>query len=320
MSTSHWPVHKVLLSPPPLADLARQILSGLQSHFRSVTVSVSECPDLSQAPFHLAARGLCGHPRIADVGGPPYLSPRPDFTKKYDLLSISQMMEMSPDGGFLLGAGAGPFHVLGVNSELMPNLSYGSAALDPTTRLENRTHYAMITDKGDVLCEKVEDQTKGFGLMANLLGSDGSTGPLLHITAQSRTGPLNFTEAIQQSIKAVYGNKLVSLGGVFLIRHGKANLHVMPDFSDKPLPDRTDVEGWLRYFDMQAPLICLSVFHSGDDQGLRLRMEHTHCFSVDGGGRGGHYHYDLDETREEVEYEAWFNVAEVLYRIDQPGL
>jgi hypothetical protein len=34
-----------------------------------VEVSVVKCPDLTQAPFHLAAAGLGGDTAIADVGG-----------------------------------------------------------------------------------------------------------------------------------------------------------------------------------------------------------------------------------------------------------
>ena len=45
-------------------------------------------------------------------------------------------------------------------------------------------------------------------------------------------------------------------------------------------------------------------------------MEHTHCFTTDGSNRGGHYHHDLEG--EDVEYEAYFNTAKVIYRIDKP--
>lgn len=64
---------------------------------------------------------------------------------------------------------------------------------------------------------------------------------------------------------------------------------------------------------MDAPLVCLSVFHSFDP-GLSLRMEHTHCFSKH--SQGGHYHDDV--TPDVVEYEAYFNVAKAIYRIDRP--
>ena len=131
--------------------------------------------------------------------------------------------------------------------------------------------------------------------------------------AKTRTGAMNFTETIQRALKAEYGERTVSLGGVFVIRKGKANLHVMPDFSKTPLETREAVNEWLRYFDMSAPLVCLSVFHS-HDPGLDLRMEHTHCFSDH--NEGGHYHDDT--TPDEVEYEAYFNVASTIYRIDRP--
>jgi len=87
----------------------------------------------------------------------------------------------------------------------------------------------------------------------------------------------------------------------------------MPDFSKEPLKSRAEVGKWLKYFDMAAPLVCLSVFHS-HDPGLDLRIEHTHCFSDH--GEGGHYHDDV--TPESVEYEAYFNLASTLYRIDRP--
>ena len=77
------------------------------------------------------------------------------------------------------------------------------------------------------------------------------------------------------------------------------------------------VEKWLRFFEMDGPLTCLSVLHVGDEEGekLGLRMEHTHCFG-EGGANGGHYHGDV--KGEEVEYEGYFNLAECVYRIDQP--
>lgn len=175
----------------------------------------------------------------------------------------------------------------------------------------NETRFVRVDGEERGVCERLD--TTEFGLMANLFGCDGSEGDVLKITAQGRTGSLNFTGTIQEALKAHFGERTVSLGGVFLIRKGKAKLHVMPDFSNTPLESREEVERWLRYFDVAAPLVCLSVFHSSDP-GLGLRMEHRHCFS--GHGEGGHYHDDV--TPDEVEYEAYFNVAKVIYRIDRP--
>jgi hypothetical protein len=312
-----WPVQKLPLSPPPLEDLATAIRDGIASNFITSNVAVSTPPDLRKSPFHLAGPGLSGNVRIADIGGQPNLMPSPNLEAKYDLVQVSDLMEMSRDEGLLIGAGAGPFHVLGLNTELMPNMAWTSTS---EHQLHNDTHYAKITKDGEVHCEKIGEST-GFGLMCNLLGCDGNPGPTLHVKARGRTGITNFTDSIRTAIQNVYGEKLVSVGGVFVVHTGKVKLHVMPDFPCKPFESRKDVENWLRYFDIDGPLVCLSVFHSGNDQGLGLRMEHTHCFAGDGKDqerRGGHYHFDLDETTEDIEYEGWFNVAETLYRIDQP--
>jgi hypothetical protein len=313
MSTP-WPVRRVQLAPPSLEELSKAIASGLASNFQESAVAVEPCPDLRKAPFHLAGEGLCGSPCIGDIGGPPYLQP-PDLSKKYDLLDIGTLMGLSKQRGMMLGAGAGPFHVLGMNTELMPNVAYSGHDV------VNKTRYAKIDSHAepdnDVVCEELKSST-GFGLMANLYASEGLPGPALHIRASNRTGDLNFTDAILAGIRKAFGDQLVSIGGVFVIQQGKANFHVMPDFPTKPFETRQDIEDWLRFFDFEAPMTCLSVLHSGDDQGLSLRREHTHCFATDGRKLGGHYHYDLDNAKEKIVYEGWFHPAEAVCRIDQP--
>jgi hypothetical protein len=223
-----------------------------------------------------------------------------------------------------------------MNSELMPNSAYGIAAggseKGEMETVRNRTYFAKIRDDGGVYCAEVLNGSTDGAFMANLFCSDGVVGPCLHITAKSRKGSLNFTETIQDGLKKMFGDKLISVGGVFLIKKGKVNMHVMPDFpeSGRFEDDEKAVGKWLRFFDMdfdgkEPPLVCLSVFHSGKGEGLDLRMEHTHCFTTSGDedertetSKGGHYHYDLDDTKDEIEYEGWFNIADYLFRIDQP--
>lgn len=94
------------------------LATGLPAHFRHVTVEVVDCPDLRQAPFHLAAEGLSGSPAIVDIGGPPFLLPLVDRTKIYDLREIGQRIQ--PDGTDILaiGAGAGYYPMLNCNTEV----------------------------------------------------------------------------------------------------------------------------------------------------------------------------------------------------------
>jgi hypothetical protein len=68
-------VQKTALHVPPLEEISGVLEKALNANFSSVSVSVVECPDLSEKPWSLAAPGLCGRARIADVGGVPNLIP-----------------------------------------------------------------------------------------------------------------------------------------------------------------------------------------------------------------------------------------------------
>lgn len=128
-----------------------------------------------------------------------------------------------------------------------------------------------------------------FGLLGNFFISQGKPGKVLKIRATTRTNGDNFVSILREILNTHFNDKTISLGGVFLIQTGKAKLHIMPDFSKTPLTSDDDVNKWLTFFEMDSPLVCLSVFHS-KDPGLDLRVEHTHCFSDH--NQGGHYHYD----------------------------
>ncbi|KAK4502943.1 hypothetical protein PRZ48_006370 [Zasmidium cellare] len=314
------PTQQYPLSPPSLDELAQVLKPALESNYKDSSISVSQCPDLRQSPYHLATSGLTGNESIADIGGQPNLFPTPRLDCKWSLLNLAREMQMSPSGGHLLGAGAGPFHVIGMNSELAPNLSWK----DSFDNLENKTYYTKFEDPpGKASCEP--SPTPDCALMINLYGSSGLPGPVLKITAKGRRGnEKSFAELLRHTLHAHYGDaRPISLGGVFLLKAGKAKFHVMPDFppsSQLPFKDPKQLNDWLTYHDFAGPMVCLTVFHSADpDKRMGLRMEHTHCFEAGGGGRGGHYHYDLDEgDGEEVVYEAYLNAAKVIYRIDRP--
>ncbi|KAJ5328421.1 hypothetical protein N7452_008811 [Penicillium brevicompactum] len=282
--------------PPPLDELATIIQKALLSNFKTASVAVVECPDLKQAPFNLAASGLSGNPRIADIGGQQNLFPRPSLNAKYSLLSLAQDMEMSPGAGFVLGAGAAPHQDLGRNAELAPNLAWrkagNSSSFDDPDSLviENGSRVIKVDESREPVCEHAS--TTNCALMINLYGSDGDTGLVLKINAKARMGEKNFTDAIRYGLREAYGDdRPVSLGGVFLLKSGKAKFHIMPDFPPEnqlPFRDRAQLEReWLSYHVFDAPVVCLSVMHSADPEGLGLRMEHTHCFEVDGDRKGG---------------------------------
>merc|ERR1712080_496727 len=65
---------------------------------------------------------------------------------------------------------------------------------------------------------------------------------------------------------------------------------------------------------MGTPTVCCLSAIDTYDPGLQLRLEHSH--GSNSHGEGGHYHYDT--TPGEVKYRAYYNVAEMLYRVDKP--
>ncbi|TPX11956.1 uncharacterized protein E0L32_007454 [Thyridium curvatum] len=310
---------KFTLSPPSLEELAKALQAPLAANFEQSAVSVVPCPDLREAPFGLATAGLSGDEKVADVGGQPNLFPRPRLGAIWSMTDIARAMEMDPGRGGLLGAGAGPFHVVGQNCELAPNLSWR----DGLDNVDNRTRYVEI-DCANGAVHVAQSSSVDCALMVNLFGSSGDPGPVLKITAKRRKGAeKSFAECIRKGLHAAYGDsQTISLGGVFLVKSGRATYHVMPDFpseAELPFKDRGEVDKWLTYHDFDGPIMCLSVLHSSDPgKAMGLRMEHTHCYSTTGAQTGGHYHYEAEEGGEYIEYEGYFNTAKAIYRVDRP--
>lgn len=54
------------------------------------------------------------------------------------------------------------------------------------------------------------------------------------------------------------------LGGAFLLATGKVKQHVMQDFSKIPINTEEELNNWLRFYNMSAPLVALGTFVSSD--------------------------------------------------------
>ncbi|XP_061484812.1 ester hydrolase C11orf54 homolog [Rhineura floridana] len=296
---------------PSLEELAAVLQNGIKENFADIQVSVVDCPDLTQEPFRFPVKGICGKPRIADVGGVPYLLPLVQKDKVYDLNRIAKKMQLP--GAFFLGAGAVSSRVVGGNAEFIPVVQAESEKKPAV----NGSYIARIhPEDGGCLLEKYSSKYHDceFGLLANLYASEGLPGKVIEVKANKRTGEQNFISCIRKVLEKHYGDKPVGIGGTFVIQKGKAKIHIMPsEFSACPLEANEEVNNWLKFFEMKAPLVCQPVLIS-QDPGFDLRVEHTHCFSHH--GEGGHYHEDT--TPETVEYLGYFLPAEFLFRIDRP--
>ncbi|XP_041054105.1 ester hydrolase C11orf54 homolog isoform X2 [Carcharodon carcharias] len=217
-------IEKSAFHVPSLEELGEVLHDGLKTNFADVQVSVVDCPDLTQEPFSFAAAGLCGKPRIADVGGVPYLLPLPQTEKIYNLNTVAKEVELP--AAFILGAGAASFKAVGVNAELMPNvLTKGGGKPEA-----NHSYSAKINPvTGECILEKYGEKYKtcDFALLANLYISEGKPGKVVEVRSSRRTGQSNFVSCMREALERHYGDKPIGMGGTFVIQKGKAKIHVM---------------------------------------------------------------------------------------------
>jgi len=321
------------LYQPSLGSISLAITEGLQKNFKQVTVKVVKCPDLREWA-NLSAKGICGNTRLIDAGGVPYMfDPEMQATVNYCMQDLIHACDMK--AGLVIGAGAADPKVIGKNGELVPNLKVPSGA--------NHTHYAKMIDKG---CMDADDARKSAtsenagndvpvcrtyasdfcGCLCNLFVSDGHCNDsVLYIKAKSRIGKLNFTNCIRESlqnVKGCGGDKQIGMGGVIKVSQGRIKGHVMPDFMKECVdimdPKQIAVDNWLHFYECGPNLVMMATLISGDpskDNSMHLRVEHTHFYTLSKGvNEGGHYHYDT--TPDEIEYEAYLNTAEFVYRVD----
>lgn len=300
---------KITLKAPPLEELRSVLAAALKNNFIEVNVDIVDCPDLRAPPFLMTGAGIGDGLRIGEVGGIGNLFPLPKTDKSFNLKKVCETCEM-PEA-FVFGPGAGPFHVVGHNCEMVADANFTAQHQKSAKTVATRVSRVVSSGKG---YEMSTIESADFALMANLVITDGvPAAKVLRIHAVTRNGEMNYPEAIRKAMAAHYGDSLVSLAGVFLLKKGKVLMHVMPDFPGCPWKTHDEMDKkWLRYFEMEAPLVCASVVHSSDADGHKLRLEHTHCYSEH--GDAGHYHYDI--TPSDVEYEGYFAPAKLVYRID----
>jgi len=307
-------MEKVDLLVPPLEELAQVLSDALRTNFANVDVQVVECPNLQDPPWNLVAPGLCGQPRVADVGGVDNLHYVKNNGSKYKLDEIARMAEL-PDAKLVIGPAAGSSGCVGLNCELVANVNLKDQKFHSV--------YAAIPnpptpDSSFVVGNYPHNEV---GVLANLLLSDGLPGKVLQVRVSKRNGEENFVSCMRAALMHRYGvapsnrgGVAVALGGAFQILNGEIKGHVMPDFPGIDLLNSDAVDSFLKFFHMHSPLTCLSVFVSNDVREVGFRLEHTHFFSDH--AEVGHYHYDL--TPDSVEYWGYFIPAEKAYRIGKP--
>ncbi|KAH0560976.1 ester hydrolase C11orf54 homolog [Cotesia glomerata] len=299
-------INQVALFTPTLSEIKNVITPALATNFEEIAVDLVDCPDLTKVPFQLASEGLGGHPKLFDIGGPPFLLPSVQRDKLYDVQTILKQINYN-NKAFVIGAGAGPWPQVSRNCEMMMNVVIDS------DEIKNQTKLAWVGDDNQCVLQNCKESDTRLALLANLFVSEGKPGKVIKVYVKTRTGNLDFITTIQNALSARYRGQLVGMGGTFLIKQGKVKQHVMPDFSPVPLNSEKSLNDWLHFYNMSAPLVAVGTLVSAESN-LDLRVQHFHSFSDH--GEGGHYHIDV--TPDTVEYLGYFNIADCLYRIDQP--
>lgn len=303
--------------PVDLEAVRDALSENLKKYYAEVSVTITDCPDLSAAPYNLAGEGFGEGTSLVDLGGVPYLLPTVNREKLYDLRSVvtkSVGAENYPDGWYLGGAGAGHWPSQGSNCELVINLK-----VNPEGELVKNSSKVMLTSSGDEkdVDQRNLDEEAKCALLGNFWVSPGVRGKVLEIKCVRRTDPdTNFTLSIREALDKNFPSQPVGLGGVFLVKDAPTRTHIMRDFSDVPLHTDAEVDEWLKFFEMGPPMLFQSVLVSSDP-GLDLRIDHSHGWSLNPEkDEGGHYHEDT--LPENVEYLGYYAVAQKLYRVDRP--
>lgn len=176
-------------------------------------------------------------------------------------------------------------------------LNIRNDVVSPAYRLNmavaNGTHYSFVNKStGECILQRLpanEDETT-FALLANLYICEGKPGKVIKVHAKKRTGKLDFIACMQKALEKHYKDELVGkshklslrcsvkrygnsidrrismigLGGMFEMKNGKVKQHIMQDFSDTPLTTEAQLNNWLRFYEMETPLIAVGTFVSAE--------------------------------------------------------
>lgn len=126
-------------------------------------------------------------------------------------------------------------------------------------KIKNQTWISRVdeNDPSKYIAGNVPENETRCALLANLFCSNGKPGKVIKVHCTKRLGEDDFIAAIRKTLASQYKDKVVGLGGTFLLKEGIAKQHVMPDFSKTPITSDDGVNQWLKFYNMPAPLIAV---------------------------------------------------------------
>jgi hypothetical protein len=308
-------IEKAQFAKTSLEQISEALKKGLQKNYKSVEISIVDCPNLKQ--WDCPAEGLSGNQKIIDVGGEPYMHDKKLIGAEFDYEKIAQ--KIGSEKSYALGAGSGAMSCLGghcgelvINENLITN--------------ESRSIIAQVDENQK--CKSSKYTARKHGGLGNIYYSDGKPGKVIKIMIKGRSGkqgslPQAMRTALKENLSTENDNHF-ALAGVFRILNGKIKSHVQPDY-DTIKHEYYDpkqmkcVKDFLKFYEPIGPHFqCYSILWTGDPTGGKLNLresgEHTHFHSYKGTQDAGHYHFDV--TPEEIEYECYFNIPEEVHRVN----
>ena len=213
----------------------------------------------------------------------------------------------------VIGPGAADQTHLSTNGELVFNMT-----VDQYNKVLTQRSYSAVVSKDEEPCQS-SYQPKTCGPFQHIMISSvdrTKSSILFEIDVQERLTAEheeenNFISVLRRSLQQ-YSKEPMALGGIFRVEKGTVKAHVMPDFLNEDFTTKQQVDQWLKFYDMQAPLNCLSVLLTEDINNAGFRLEHSHFFSDH--GQAGHYHFDI--TPKEVHYHGYFIVCDEAIIVD----
>uniref|UniRef100_A0A5K3F9F6 DUF1907 domain-containing protein n=1 Tax=Mesocestoides corti TaxID=53468 RepID=A0A5K3F9F6_MESCO len=228
-------------------------------------------------------------------------------SQKYTFDEVVRLSKLRQ--GQLLGAGAGPFYTHGKNCEMAANVRFEDSKISSNSTLHG------VYDESTRSPQVLAATDNNFALLAHLLATEGLPGDVIEVDASGRLkegAPYVF---LREALTSAYGklDKPVALGGVFMLTGSKGRFHVLPDFPDHPVDSPSRVAEFLKFFEMEPPVMGMGTLVSHDPFGIDLKLDHFHCYN-EKRDLAGHFYWDTEPQT--AHYKFYLTVAKSLLRID----
>ncbi|GAB1862818.1 Ester hydrolase C11orf54-like protein [Camponotus japonicus] len=313
---------------PEEEKLAEYLQVEFNKFYVEATVKWVDCPDLTKAPFHFIAPGLCGNTALLEVGSLANLFPFPRLNKIYDFRDFLNGTGRCNINNFIIGASIHPSSNTWFG-QLIMNAKFSPSA-EGIMEVENRSYVACLEkcDIGErIKLDILTDDNPKCYFHGNFFISEGKQGRVLKIQAKTRREDKELTKVIEHTLQKYYEDTstLVGLGGTFVMHHGLVKQHIIPRIW-KECSSEEEIRNLVKYYALPTPSVAVGTIvnkssfrilfpDGGFVTDLQLTTNHFHSFSFDT-QVGGHYYTNV-EVANSAEYLGYFCPAKKLYRLDK---